>query len=220
MAPLRAPGVEPAARVAIEEALLTAARARNPHVVGSSDVAALLDAEAAIQAAGCDSAGCDAELADALGAPELLSALLVRVEQTTWVLTLKRLRRADMQVLDSHQVTRVGDSPMAIVNGIDEVADVVVGQRPARALSVVAGVGAATGAVVAGVGGALMGLGVLKFNEATAALGNDDATTAYEIRRDYEWLTPTGLAVAVGGGALVVVGAALFGVDAVIGGAP
>jgi hypothetical protein len=220
MTPVRADGVEPAARVAIEEALLTAARARNPAAVGSTDVAALLDAEAAIQAAGCDSAGCDAELADALGAPELLSAQLMRIEQTTWVLTLKRLRRADMHVLASHQVTRVGESPMVIVAGIDELSDVVVGARASRPLQLVAGVGVGTGVVAGAVGGLMLLGGLLKFNEGTAALSDGDAQTAYETRRDFEWLTPTGTLMAIGGGALVVVGAVAFGVDAAIGAAP
>ena len=56
--------------------MLVAARQREPAVVGSADLTALLDLDAAKQAVGGDGATCDAELADALGTP-----LRVTVEQ-------------------------------------------------------------------------------------------------------------------------------------------
>jgi len=221
LSPLRvSEGVDGPTRLAVEEALVIAARARHDGVVGSADLAALLDAEAAVQAAGCDSSGCEAELADALGAPELMSAQLVKLDASTWVLSLKRLRRSDMQVLASHQVTREGQSPLVIIEAIDELTDVVVGPRPGRPLllggSVVAGVGVAAGVV----GGLMLWQGVERFNEGKAALDDGDAQKAFEIRRDHEWLTPTGGALAVVGGAVVVGGLALIGIELVSGDGP
>ena len=213
LSPLRvSEGVDGPTRLAVEEALVIAARARHNGVVGSADLTALLDAEAAVQAAGCDSSGCEAELADALGAPELLSAQLVKVGASTWVLSLKRLRRADMQVLASHQVTREGESPLVIAEAIDELTDVVVGPRPGRHLLFGGGVVAAVGAVAGVVGGLMLWQGVERFAEGTAALDNGDAQQAFELRRDHEWLTPTGGALAIVGGAVVVSGLAMISV--------
>lgn len=214
LSPLRvSDGVDAPTRLAVEEALVIAARARHDGVVGSGDLAALLDAEAAVQAAGCDSSGCEAELADALGAPELLSAQLVRLGSSTWVLSLKRLRRSDMQVLASHQVTREGESPLVIIAAIDELTDVVVGPKPGRPL-LVGGIGVAGVGVVAGViGGVLLWQGVEYFNDGKAALDRGDAQRAFEIRRDFEWLTPTGGVLVALGGAVVVGGAGLIGID-------
>jgi hypothetical protein len=214
LSPLRvSDGVDSPTRLAVEEALVIAARARHPGVVGSGDLAALLDAEAAVQAAGCDSSGCDAELADALGAPELVSAQLVRLDGPTWVLSLKRLRRADMQVIASHQVTRVGASPLVIVSGIDELTDVVIGPKPGRPLLVGGASVAGVGAVAAVVGGVLLWQGVERFNEGKAALDSGDLQTAFEIRRDHEWLTPTGGFLVIVGAGVVVGGAGLVGID-------
>jgi hypothetical protein len=212
--PLRvSDGVDDGARAAVEDALLTAARARNPAVVGSADLAALLDAEAAKQSVGCDGSGCDAEIADALGAPELLSAQLLRAGGSTWVLSLKRLRRVDMQVVASHQVIREGESPVVLTGAIDELADVVIGPRSGRPL-LLAGAGVAgVGAVVGAVGGLMLWLGVVRFEEGRDALDDGDLQKAFEIRRDNEWLTPTGGVLALIGGAVVVGGAAVVVVD-------
>ncbi len=55
LAPLKAQeGTGDDARVVIENALLAAAQARNPGVIGSADLAIIMDAEAQKQVAGCD----------------------------------------------------------------------------------------------------------------------------------------------------------------------
>ena len=68
LAPVRAAeGIDAGTTAVIESAVLVAARQREPAVVGSADLTALLDLDAAKQAVGGDGATCDAELADALG---------------------------------------------------------------------------------------------------------------------------------------------------------
>lgn len=211
LAPLRAfEGVDASARVAVEERLLAAAQRRHRGVVGSSDLTALLDVEAATQAAGCDTDGCDAELADALGAPELLNAQLVRLGDT-WVLSLTRLRRADMTVVARHQVTRPGQTPDVILPAVDELVDVVLGPIPST-MPTTGLATAAVGVVVTAIGGGLFGWGWERYLAGEKALATDP-TTAFEIRRDWEWLTPTGTGVMILGGAIAVGGGALVGID-------
>ena len=120
---------------------------------------------------------------------------------------------ADMQVIASHQVTRVGASPLVIVSGIDELTDVVIGPKPGRPLLVGGASVAGVGAVAAVVGGVLLWQGVERFNEGKAALDSGDLQTAFEIRRDHEWLTPTGGFLVIVGAGVVVGGAGLVGID-------
>ncbi len=220
LAPLKAQeGTGDDARVVIENALLAAAQARNPGVIGSADLAIIMDAEAQKQVAGCDSMSCEAELADALGAPELLSGQLSRLGNT-WVLSLARLRRADLVVVKRHQVSREGSSAEVLLPAIAELCDVVVGPVPgASGLAIAGGVGAGVGAATAVVGGAFLGWGFVKFNEGKEALAADDRQKAFEIRRDNEWLTPVGAVVLAVGGVVAVAGASAFAVG-MIGGEP
>jgi hypothetical protein len=214
VSPLRADdGVEEPARLAVEEALLIAARARHVGVVSSADVGAILDLEAAQQVAGCDTRSCEAELADALGAPELVTGQLLKVGSSTWVLSLKRLRREDMRVVASHQLTREGSHPLVIVSAIDELADVVIGPKPSRPWRTAGTVMAGVGVVVGGLGGLSLGVGWAKYLEGTRARDDGNLQKAFETRRDFEWTTPTGATLIAVGGAVVVVGLSLVAAD-------
>jgi hypothetical protein len=214
VSPLRADdGVEEPARLAVEEALLIAARARHVGVVSSADVGAILDLEAAQQVAGCDTRSCEAELADALGAPELVTGQLLKVGASTWVLSLKRLRREDMRVVASHQLTREGSHPLVIVSAIEELADVVIGPKPSRPWRTAGGVTAGVGALVGGLGGLSLGVGWAQYLEGMRARDDGNLQKAFEIRRDFEWTTPTGATLIAMGGAVVVVGLSLVAAD-------
>lgn len=220
LAPVRAAeGIDPGTTAVIESAVLVAARQRDPAVVGSGDLAALLDLDAAKQAAGCDGAACDAELADALGAPRLLTAQMSHLGDT-WVLSLTLLRRDDLAVLGRQQITRSGDSADVLLPAIADLVRDVVPQAPGTGpspLVVGGGVAAGTGVVVGAVGGVLMGIGAAAFESAQA---EPDPQKAFAIRQANEGYTTYGGAAVIAGVAIVVVGGAAAAIGLLTGDAP
>lgn len=220
LAPVRAAeGIDAGTTSVIETAVLVAARQRDPAVVGSGDLAALLDLDAAKQAVGCDGATCDAELADALGAPRLLTAQISHLGDT-WVLSLTLLRRDDLAVLGRQQITRSGDSADVLLPAIPDLVRDVFPAAPGTGpspLVVAGGVAAGVGVVVAAVGGLLMGIGAEAFGRAQA---EPEPQKAFAIRQDNEGYTTYGGAAVIAGVAVVVIGGAAAAVGFLAGDAP
>lgn len=219
-APLRAEGVDDVTKQSIEGAVLVAARKVGVTVIGAGDVQALLDVEAARQAAGCDSDSCAAELADALGAPELMTGQIAHLGDT-WVLTLTRLGRADLNVLGRSQIARDGTSAAVLLPVVDGIVADVLGRTAAAEapqtsgspLVVVGGVVAGSGAAVGIVGAALWGASAAQHDAGKRALAGGDVAGAAAIRGTWE---PVYLAGIVGVG--VGVAAVVVGVGLVAGG--
>jgi hypothetical protein len=145
-------GADPAHRaiaVSLSDALLVAtkAHARGREVVGQGDLQRLLDVEAAKQAAGCDSTACATELADALGAPEILIGRLGQVGGS-WVLSLSRLERDSMQVTAREQL-RVDGAPEGLLDNLDGAVRRLYGVPEPSPLPLLGGVTAGAGVVVA-----------------------------------------------------------------------
>lgn len=210
LAPLRAgEGVDDNTRRLIEDAVLVAARQRDPRVIGSGDLEALLDVDAAAQAMGCSSTGCDAELADALGAPELLTGQVSRLGDS-WVLTMSRLAREELTVLARHQVTRQGAAGDVLLAAVPELLDALFGAAPGPSPVVVGGgIGAGLGVATAGIGGVLYFISRRAYDDGLAALP-DNPQKAFEARRDYEPMHNVGVAMAAAGAGIAVIGGIVF----------
>ena len=211
--PLRAgEGVDETTRQLIEDAILVAARKRDPRVIGSADLVAILSVEATRQTMGCSTTGCDAELADALGAPELLSGQLSHTGDT-WVLSMSRLEREALTVIARHQVNRTGSSGTVLLEAVPEVVDALFGIEPTTwSPAFTAGaVAAGTGAGVAAVGSVLYLVSFLNFQTGEQAVRDNDLQKAAGIRETYEPLSNVGLAAVGVGAAGFVVGAVVLG---------
>lgn len=217
-APLRVgDDVDGVTRQAIEGAVLIAAKKRGHALIASGDLQAVLDVEAAKQAAGCTADSCAAELADALGAPELLTGQVARLGDT-WVLTLTHLERANMQVLGRAQVSRTGTSAAVLLDVVDGLlaevfpAPVVVAPPPSSSPLIVPGVVTGVGGVVvAGLGAGLWIVAAGKHAEGKAAVDDGKVDVARDIREQFEGVYYAGI-IGVGVGvAAVVVGAGLVG---------
>jgi hypothetical protein len=217
-------GADPAHRavaVSLSDALLVAtkAHARGREVVGQGDLQRLLDVEAAKQAAGCDSTACATELADALGAPELLIGRLGQVGGS-WVLSLSRLSRDSMQVTAREQL-RVDGAPEALLDGLDGAVRRLYGVPEPSPLPLLGGVTAGAGVVVAA-------LSVLPWLYAADQLEQGKDSPNLDDRQEFKqrgelayftWMGAlgVGLVVAVAGAGLAAAG---FVVDATAGAQP
>ena len=192
-------------------------------VVGSGDLRGVLDVEAVRQATGCDAAGCDAELADALGAPELVTAQIARVGDT-WVFTLARLSRGDLGVRARAQRTADGDDPgllLRLIPGlVRDIAppEATPPEAPPDAALVVGAVGAGVGVVGAG----LWGVSHLLHGEALRLVDRRDFAGAASSAATGRYVYWTGIATTSVGAAMLTAGAAAFLAARVtdVGGAP
>ena len=112
-------GVDASATTALEEAILVAAKKARPDitVIGRGDVAMLADLRAEQEAAGCDAESCAAEIADALGAPQIVTGKLSHVG-STWILSLTRLERGSLLVLARDSVEKQGSSAEVLIGDI------------------------------------------------------------------------------------------------------
>jgi hypothetical protein len=106
--------------VALTDAILVVAR-RFPEfeVIAISDLSSMLSVEAERQALGCSSdIACFSEVADALGAPEMLSAQVTRTGDT-WQLTLSRIDRSTAQAKARQQVRADGPGAEVLLPHIE-----------------------------------------------------------------------------------------------------
>ena len=229
-----AQGVDEAASNALEEAVLVAAKKARPDltVLGRSDVATLADLQAEQNAAGCDAESCAAEIADAVGAPQIVTGKLTRLG-STWILSLTRLERGSLSVLARESVEKQGSSAEVLVA---EVPGLVARVFDAKAeheghadrddaksrvsggfsgLAVAGGVGVGAGAVAATAGGALLAWSLSLYDDARKADAAGDQNTVKqkislgEPANFAGWTAlGAGAVVAVVGGALLVAGLA------------
>lgn len=220
-------GVDEAAATALEDAVLVAAKKARPDmtVIGRADVAMLADLRAEQEAAGCDAESCAAEIADALGAPQIVTGKLSRVG-STWILSLTRLERGSLLVLARESVERQGNSAEVLIGEVPKLVAAVfadgaggeVDAEPDRnrnsegvsGLAVGGGVGLGAG-VVAMAGGAVLVLYSLQlYEEARLADARGDAD---EVARKTELGEPMNLAgfvtLGVGAAASLVGGVCL-----------
>ena len=79
---------------------------------------------------------------------------------------------------------------------------------------------AGVGVFVGGLGGLSLSVGWAKYLEGTTARDDGNLQKAFEIRRDFEWTTPTGATLIAMGGAVVVVGLSLVAADVLLEEAP
>lgn len=147
---------------AIERDVATAA-SRHRLVVSQQDVAAMVDVEAARQAAGCDGgASCLSELAGSFGAEEVLTGTLTSVAGET-ELHLVLLDSSGARVLARAQHTAPSSSPRALRDGVAlataSLFGVASGPHPA----------AIVGGVVAGIGGVGVVVGLVPLAMALVA---------------------------------------------------
>ncbi|HEY4222574.1 MAG TPA: hypothetical protein VGO62_14565, partial [Myxococcota bacterium] len=122
VAKLRASDVSDTAAAALEEAILVAAKKARPDltVLGRSDVATLADLQAEQSAVGCDAESCAAEIADALGAPQIVTGKLTRLG-STWILSLTRLERGSLSVLARESVQKQGETAEVLVGAVPDL---------------------------------------------------------------------------------------------------
>ncbi len=209
-APLRPnDDVDPMALLSLEDAVLVAARKAGVSIIGRGDVQAVLDVEAAKQAAGCTSDSCAAELADALGAPELLTGQVARLG-TTWVLTLTHLERSSLAVLGRAQLQRDGDSVGVLLGGIETLVGETFHKAPPSVLVPVGVVTAGVGAVTAVLGGCLWALAAFQHGKGIEALEAGDVAGAAEVRKVWEQPYNIGIAATVVGVVVAATGGGLF----------
>jgi hypothetical protein len=212
---LVAVGVDPGLASALTEKLVVLAKRPGLSIVTSRDIALALGVERQRQLLGCDTSGCMAELADALGADVLLRGDLVK-SGSSYTLVVKVIRSLDGRELVSdttrasteegvqdwieRNAARIGDEIVIAVRG-----------RPARGgpgwlrFTVLAG-----GAVVAGVGGALLGMAYATHARLRSP---DEPMTAPEIEQVVSAGRSqqlAGLSLLAAGGALAVVSGVLF----------
>lgn len=198
---------------ALTAAIVIAARRFNElEVLGDTDIARMLDAEANKQVLGCQAdLSCLSEIADAMNAPEMLSSQLTKTG-STWILTLTRLNRATMTAVARQQVLADGDSANVVLGGINDAVSRLYGHTAWSALVPVGG-------VVAGVGVATVGAGVGLYLAALADYEAGLAATANAERArrkaSGEPLYIASLASWAVGATAVVVGGALVAVGLV-----
>jgi hypothetical protein len=208
-------GVEASAAAALEEAVLVAAKRARPDltVIGRGDVAMLADLRAEQEAAGCDAESCAAEIADALGAPQIITGKLSHVG-SMWILSLTRLERGSLLVLARDSVEKQGASAEVLVGEVSQLVARVfadeggitgddieaAGADGVSALAAIGGVGLGAGVVALAGGGALVAYSLALFNDAQRAFDRGDAA---EIERARALGEPMGLAgwVLLGAGA-------------------
>lgn len=221
-------GVDASAATALEDAVLVAAKKARPDltVIGRADVAMLADLRAEQEAAGCDAESCAAEIADALGAPQIVTGKLSRLG-STWILSLTRLERGSLLVLARESVEKQGSSPEVLVGEVPKLVAAVFtdgaaadsdvanerGQQNARnddggvsGLVVGGGVGLGAGLVAAAGGAGLFVFSLQLYEEARLADARGDAD---EVARKTELGEPMYVAGIVGmaaGGAIALIG--------------
>jgi hypothetical protein len=100
----------------VEEKLLVASRQHIQHfaVLGAGDGKRILDVSALQQTLDCTAESCLTDVADALGAPQLISGQLGRLGET-WLLTLTRIDRNTMEPLARVSRESKGDTPEALL---------------------------------------------------------------------------------------------------------
>lgn len=221
--------VDPSATAALEDAILVAAKKARPDltVIGRGDVAMLADLRAEQEAAGCDAESCAAEIADALGAPQIVTGKLARVG-STWILSLTRLERGSLLVLARDSVEKQGSSPEVLISEVSKLVvrvfaddpgavaneDVNDGDREGgvSGLAIGGGVGLGAGLVAIAGGGVLVGYSLVLFDDAQKAFDRGDAA---EVQRARALGEPVGVVgwVLVGAGALTaLIGGVALGV--------
>jgi hypothetical protein len=210
------PDMSPEEVAMISQSVLVAMRkhADRFDVIAADDVADLLEAEAQQQAAGCDAVTCATEIADALGAPQLVTGQVGRVG-TTWLLTLTRTERSSLTVLGRVQLQEHGLHPDVLLGsiqgGVDQVMGGVAAAEPGISPLVWAG---AAGLGIAGLA-AVLG-GVAHWQSFVAADEARSASTpqAFDSAKTRgEWLVggsllgyAVGAVAAIGGGAALALG--------------
>ncbi|MDP2344349.1 MAG: hypothetical protein Q8O67_25545 [Deltaproteobacteria bacterium] len=211
LAPLRAgKDVDRGALQSLEEAVLVAGRKLAINVIGSGDVQALLDVQAAEQAAGCDTDSCAAELADALGAPGLMTGQVAHLGNT-WVFTLTHLDRASLKVRGRAQMRRNGDSPAVLLGGVEELMGEVFNRKPTTSLLVpIGGATASVGAVAAGIGAWVWIAAAGKHSEGVQLRDDGDLAGAAKVRDEWEIPYYVGITTTFTGVAVAVVGLGLL----------
>lgn len=226
-------GVDASAATALEDAILVAAKKARPDltVIGRADVAMLADLRAEQEAAGCDAESCAAEIADALGAPQIVTGKLSKLG-STWILSLTRLERGSLLVLARDSVEKQGSSAEVLFPEVSKLVVAVFqdGAAPdadidterdrthddahkggVSGLVVGGGVGLGAG-LVALVGGAgMFGYSLQLYDEARQA---DEAGDADTVARKTELGEPLYIAGIVGmaaGGAVALIGGVALG---------
>ncbi len=193
--------------MALEDALLVALRKAGLAVVGSGDIRTVLDVEAARQATGCDTDSCAAEVADALGAPELVVGQIARVGDT-WVFTVTRLSRGELAVIAQAQRRVQGADPGQLLSVIPALVDDIgaPGSR-SRSLSFPGGPGPLPLALLGGglgvgvLGGLLWWGGFATYEDARTRLDDGDlegASTATGTGEALYWSGIVGAALGAG----------------------
>jgi hypothetical protein len=199
----------PAVVSLIQDRLLVASRRHSAQyaVLGASDMQRLLDVNAAQQAIDCNVESCMSDVADALGAPQLITGQLGRIGDT-WLFTLTRIDRKTMEPVTRVSRETRGSSPEGLLSQLEGAMDEVlqVPAPPAKPISplVWAGVGTAVaGAAIGGLG--VVGL-VLSHDEFNRNQENGLYKPVNPETDPAKWSTISALSVAgmiVGGGALV-----------------
>lgn len=231
-------GVDASAATALEDAVLVAAKKARPDmtVIGRGDVAMLADLRAEQEAAGCDAESCAAEIADALGAPQIVTGKLSHVG-STWILSLTRLERGSLLVLARESVEKQGPSPEVLIGEIPKLVVAVFkdagdantedgndterdrsnnenarGSRDGgvSGLAIGGGVGLGAGLVAMAGGAVLVAYSFQLYEEARLADARGDTA---EVARKTELGEPMNLAgyvtLAVGGATAIIGGVAL-----------
>jgi hypothetical protein len=148
-APLSGPEGE-ASLPLMEERLLVASRRHAGFaVLGATDMRRLLDADALRQAMDCDAESCMAELADGIGAPQIITGQLGHIGET-WVLTLSRINRETMAPITRVARESRGSTPEGLLSQTDRMMAEVLGAAvPEPSVSPLVVVGGATIGVAA-----------------------------------------------------------------------
>jgi hypothetical protein len=209
LAPLRSAALDGDTRMALEDALLVELRRGGLRVVGSGDLRGLLEVEATRQAAGCDSDSCAAELADALGAPEIVTSQVARVGDT-WVFSVARLVRGNLVVVARAQRTVRGGDVSVLLDVVPALVDELTGGRSRRSDNATGPVVTAVGVGI-GVVGALCWAGsAVVYNTASAQANEgqfDEARDTIDIGRPLNW---AGIVGGIVGGLVATTGGALW----------
>jgi hypothetical protein len=205
------PEAVPAVVALLQDKLLFSSRRHAGYALfGASDLQRVLDADAARAAMDCTADSCLTEIADAIGAPQLITGQLGRIGDT-WVITLTRTRREDMTALARVAREAKGTSPEGLLPQIDGMMDDLFGAAmvaPTSAASVLVPIGGSIvggGLAVAAIGGIVLGLNYLSYQTDTTDVGGqaqfkgkaEDLAPWQEARNTQQLV---GAAVAVVGG--------------------
>jgi hypothetical protein len=221
VARLRANDVGETAAAAIEESILVAAKKARPDltVLGRSDVATLADMQAEQSAAGCDAESCAAEIADALGAPQIVTGKLTRLG-STWILSLTRLERGSLLVLARESVEKQGETAAVLIPEVPHLVDVLFdahadkavehGEHGGSGLAIAGGVGLGAGVVTAVGGGVLLGVSYALYADAQKAAAAGDTAKVKSDGEIGEPLNIAGWAVLATGAVVGVVGGVML----------